>query len=79
MGARASLPVSALDVPATVRLALGACARTLARKAEAGSPQRRKRSVFYNALATRSSRAPLTPVRWVKSDQLRQGAYHGLV
>jgi hypothetical protein len=48
--ARASLPVSALGDPATVRLALGVCARTLARKAAAGSPQRRKRSVFYNAL-----------------------------
>ena len=48
--ARASLPVSALDDPATVRLALGACARTLAGKPAAGSTQRRKRSVFYNAL-----------------------------
>jgi hypothetical protein len=33
-----------------VRLALGACARTLAGKAAAGSTQRRKRSVFYNTL-----------------------------
>jgi hypothetical protein len=33
-----------------VRLALGACAKTLARKPAAGSPQRRKRSLFYNAL-----------------------------
>jgi hypothetical protein len=48
--ARASLPVAALDDPATVRLALGACARTLAGKPAAGSTQRRKRSVFYNAL-----------------------------
>ena len=48
--ARASLPVSALDDPATVRLALGACAKTLAGKPAAGSTQRRKRSVFYNAL-----------------------------
>jgi integrase len=48
--ARVSLPVSALDDPVTVRLALGACARTLAGKAAAGSTQRRKRSVFYNAL-----------------------------
>jgi len=47
---RASLPVATLDDPATVRLALGACARTLAGKAAAGSTQRRKRSVFYNAL-----------------------------
>jgi integrase len=48
--ARASLPVSALDDPATMRLALGACAKTLAGKPAAGSTQRRKRSVFYNAL-----------------------------
>jgi integrase len=48
--ARASLPLSALEDPATVRLALGACARTLAGKPAAGSTQRRKRSVFYNAL-----------------------------
>ena len=47
---RASLPVAALDDPATVRLALGACAKTLAGKPAAGSTQRRKRSVFYNAL-----------------------------
>ena len=47
---RASLPVAELDDTATVRLALAACARTLAGKAAAGSTQRRKRSVFYNAL-----------------------------
>ena len=33
-----------------MRLALGACAKTLAGKPAAGSTQRRKRSVFYNAL-----------------------------
>jgi integrase len=33
-----------------VRLALAACAATLAGKPAAGSTQRRKRSVFYNAL-----------------------------
>ena len=48
--ARASLPISALDDPANVRLALGACAKTLTGKPAAGSTQRRKRSVFYNAL-----------------------------
>jgi hypothetical protein len=48
--ARASLPLSALDDPATVRVALGACAKTLTGKPAAGSTQRRKRSVFYNAL-----------------------------
>ncbi len=47
---RASLPVAALEDTATVRLALAACASTLAGKAAAGSTQRRKRSVFYNAL-----------------------------
>ena len=48
--ARASLPVTELEETATVRLALAACAKTLAGKAAAGSTQRRKRSVFYNAL-----------------------------
>ena len=47
---RASLPVAELEDTATVRLALAACARTLTGKAAAGSTQRRKRSVFYNAL-----------------------------
>ena len=39
-----------LEDTAAVRLALAACARTLTGKAAAGSTQRRKRSVFYNAL-----------------------------
>jgi hypothetical protein len=47
--ATASLPVAALEDPAVVRAVLGACART-----QAGTPaaatQRRKRSVFYNAV-----------------------------
>ena len=47
---RASLPVTDLEDTATVRLALAACAATLAGKPAAGSTQRRKRSVFYNAL-----------------------------
>jgi hypothetical protein len=47
---RASLPVAGLEDTATVRLALTACARNLIGKAAAGSTQRRKRSVFYNAL-----------------------------
>src|SRR6202035_2608820 len=45
---RASLPVTDLEDTAPVRLALGACAATLAGKPAAGSTQRRKRSVFYN-------------------------------
>jgi hypothetical protein len=40
---------SALE-PRVVRLALAACAKTLAGKPAGGSTQRRKRSVFYNAL-----------------------------
>jgi integrase len=48
--AGASLPITALEDTATVRTALGACARTLDGKAASGSVQRRKRSVFYNAL-----------------------------
>jgi integrase len=47
---RASLPVADLEDTATVRLALAACAKTLTGKPAAGSTQRRKRSVFYNAL-----------------------------
>ena len=63
--ARASLPLSALDDPATVRLALGACAKTLTGKPAAGSTQRRKRSVFYNALgyAVELGRLRLQPHR----------------
>jgi integrase len=47
---RASLPIAALEETTTVRVALAACARTLTGKAAAGATQRRKRSVFYNAL-----------------------------
>jgi hypothetical protein len=48
--ARASLPVAELEDTATVGLTLAACAKTLTRKAAAGSTQRRKRPVFYNAV-----------------------------
>jgi hypothetical protein len=47
---RASLPVAELEDTATVRLALAACAKTLTGKAATRSTQRRKRSVFCNAL-----------------------------
>ncbi|MBV9854898.1 MAG: tyrosine-type recombinase/integrase [Streptosporangiaceae bacterium] len=47
---RASLTVAALEDTATVRLALAACGKTLTGTAAAGSTQRRKRSVLYNAL-----------------------------
>jgi integrase len=61
---RGSVLVSALEEAATVRLALGACARTLAGKPAAGSTQRRKRSVFYNALgyAVEQGHLPSNPV-----------------
>ena len=47
-----------------MRLALAACARTLTGKAAAGSTQRRKRSVFYNALgyAVEQGHLPSNPV-----------------
>ena len=62
--ARASLPLSALDDPAAVRIALGACAKTLTGKPAAGSTQRRKRSVFYNALgyAVELGHLPSNPI-----------------
>jgi hypothetical protein len=60
--ARASLPVAALQV--TVRLSLTSCARNLTGKPAAGSRQRRKRSVFYNALgyAVEQGHLPANPV-----------------
>ena len=66
---RASLPVTDLEDTATVRLALGACAATLAGKPAAGSTQRRKRSVFYNALGYavelgRLSSNPVDRIQW---------------
>jgi integrase len=48
--AKASLPVSALEDPATVRTALNACARRLDGKPAAATTARRKRAVFANAL-----------------------------
>ena len=47
----ASLPVAALEEAATIRVALDACARTLAGKAAAATTQRRKRAVFHNAVS----------------------------
>ena len=49
--AAASLPVAALEEAATIRLALDACARTLAGKPAAATTQRRKRAVFHNAVS----------------------------
>jgi integrase len=48
--AKASLPVAALEEPATVRAVLGACARRLDGKPAAATTTRRKRAVFANAL-----------------------------
>jgi len=70
--ARASLPVSALDDPAKVRLALGACAKTLTGKPAAGSTQRRKRSVFYACLYYAALR-PSEAVMLRESDLYRMG------
>ena len=58
--ARASLPVADLEDTATVRLALAACAKTLTGKPAAGSTQRRKRSVFCNALGYAVEQGHLT-------------------
>ena len=62
--AGASLPLAALEDTTTVRVALGACAKTLTGKAASGSMQRRKRSVFYNALgyAVEQGHLPSNPV-----------------
>ncbi len=46
----ASRPVAALNDPDVVRAVLGACARTQAGQPAAATTQRRKRSVFYNAV-----------------------------
>jgi integrase len=61
---RASLPVAELKDTATMRLALTACARTLAGKPAAGATKRRKRSVSYNALgyAVEQGHLPANPV-----------------
>jgi hypothetical protein len=59
-----SLPVAELEDTASVRLALAACARNLAGKPAGGPTQRRKRSVFYNALgcAVEEGHLPANPV-----------------
>jgi len=48
--AKASLPVAALEEPATARAVLGACARRLDGTPAAATTTRRKRAVFANAL-----------------------------
>ena len=49
--AAASLPVTALEEAATIRVALDACARTIAGQSAAATTQRRKRAVFHNAVS----------------------------
>jgi len=49
--AAASLPVTALEEAATIRIALDACAGTIAGRAAAATTQRRKRAVFHNAVS----------------------------
>jgi integrase len=63
---RASLPVTALESDAaTVRLALGACARTGTGTPAAASTQRRKRAVFYNAVELRLLTSnPIDRIQW---------------
>jgi integrase len=62
--ARASLPVTALDSPATIRAVLSACARTNAGQPAAATTQRRKRAVFHNAVgyAVEQGLLPANPV-----------------
>jgi hypothetical protein len=59
-----SLPVAELKDSATVRVALAACARNLTGRPTGGPTQRRKRSVFYNALgyAVEEGHLPANPV-----------------
>jgi hypothetical protein len=44
------VPVTALEEAATIRLALDACAGTIAGKPAAATTQRCKRTVFHNAV-----------------------------
>ena len=67
--AAASVPVTALEEAATIRLALDACARTIAGKSAAATTQRRKRAVFHNAVSYAVelrllSSNPIELIRW---------------
>jgi integrase len=71
--AAASQPVAALEDPDVVRAALGACARTQAGKPAAATTQRRKRSVFYNAVSYAVERRlldanPIDRIQWKAPD-----------
>jgi hypothetical protein len=60
---RASLPVAELEDTATVRLALGACARNLTGKAAAGRPSGASGRCSTTPSATPSSKATFPPTR----------------
>ena len=71
--AAASQPVSALDDPAVLRAVLGACARTQAGTPAAATTQRRKRSVFYNAVGYAVEQGllganPIDRIQWKAPD-----------
>ncbi len=71
--AKGSLPVSALEDPATVRTALNACARRLDGKPAAATTTRRKRAVLANALGYAIERRllpvnPLDQIKWKASE-----------
>jgi integrase len=71
--AKASLPVTALEEPDTVRAVLGACARRLDGKPAAATTTRRKRAVFANALGYAVERRllpanPLGQIQWKASE-----------
>ena len=66
---RASLPVTLLENPALIRVALDACARTLSGRPAAATTQRRKRAVFHNALSYAVEQGllaanPIDKIRW---------------
>ena len=71
--AKASLPVTALEEPDTVRAALNACARRLDGKPAAATTTRRKRAIFANALGYAVERRllpanPLGQIQWKASE-----------
>lgn len=70
--AKASLPVSVLEDPATVRAALNACARRLDGKPAAATTTRRKRAVLAGALGYAVElgllpASPLDRIQWKAS------------
>jgi integrase len=71
--AKASLPVTALEEPDTVRTVLNACSRRLDGKPAAATTTRRKRAIFANALGYAVERrllpaSPLGQIQWKASE-----------